>query len=365
MSFSLTEILRPDAFPRALFLTLPLVFVLAMTNLAGSAFGKKDRQPAEYGSIDISTRMISYFQGDDHDRRIFGRLKWRGGLTVRSTSPFFGGISGLVMGPQGKYLLAVTDRGSWVRAEVLYEGEALHGLRNVTIGPLRARDGRPLDRKRHQDAEGVALLRGTPLKGELLISFERNHRIGRFPVNAKGVLKPLNYLKLPSLRGVTRNKGLEALTIIRAGRYKGRVLTFAERKKNDAGHLEGWILTRRGARRLQLVRLDGFDITDLASLPSGEIIVLERRFRWSEGVQMRLRLLSLSDLRSDKPILGQTLLQVDGGFTIDNMEGVSVHKSSDGKTIITLVSDDNFSVLQRTLLLQFELMKKRPVEAGR
>ena len=124
-------------------------------------------------------------------------------------------------------------------------------------------------------------------------------------------------------------------------------------------------MTRRGARRLQLVRLDGFDITDLASLPSGEIIVLERRFRWSEGVQMRLRLLSLSDLRSDKPILGQTLLQVDGGFTIDNMEGVSVHKSSDGKTIITLVSDDNFSVLQRTLLLQFELMKKRPVEAGR
>jgi hypothetical protein len=43
---------------------------------------------------------------------------------------------------------------------------------------------------------------------------------------------------------------------------------------------------------------------------------------------------------------------------IDNMEGLSVHTGPDGESILTLVSDDNFSVLQRTLLLQFALPRK-------
>jgi len=33
-----------------------------------------------------------------------------------------------------------------------------------------------------------------------------------------------------------------------------------------------------------------------------------------------------------------------------------VHSNTAGETIITLVSDDNFSVLQRNLLLQFALV---------
>ena len=37
------------------------------------------------------------------------------------------------------------------------------------------------------------------------------------------------------------------------------------------------------------------------------------------------------------------------------MEGLSVHLE-EGRTILTLISDDNFSFLQRTLLLEFELL---------
>jgi hypothetical protein len=37
------------------------------------------------------------------------------------------------------------------------------------------------------------------------------------------------------------------------------------------------------------------------------------------------------------------------------MEGLSIHRSATGETVLTLISDDNFSVLQRTLLLQFVL----------
>ena len=36
------------------------------------------------------------------------------------------------------------------------------------------------------------------------------------------------------------------------------------------------------------------------------------------------------------------------------MEGLSVHLEN-GRTVLTLISDDNFSFLQRTILLEFEL----------
>ena len=49
------------------------------------------------------------------------------------------------------------------------------------------------------------------------------------------------------------------------------------------------------------------------------------------------------------------LIHADARFEIDNMEALSVHQSRTGETILTLMSDDNFSAVQRTLLLQFVL----------
>jgi hypothetical protein len=38
------------------------------------------------------------------------------------------------------------------------------------------------------------------------------------------------------------------------------------------------------------------------------------------------------------------------------MEGIDTHVTAGGETVLTMVSDDNFSMLQRTLLLQFTLV---------
>lgn len=40
---------------------------------------------------------------------------------------------------------------------------------------------------------------------------------------------------------------------------------------------------------------------------------------------------------------------------VDNFEGVDVRRDAKGRTMIYLVSDDNFMILQRTLLVMFEL----------
>src|SRR5262245_60752791 len=98
-----------------------------------------------------------------------------------------------------------------------------------------------------------------------------------------------------------------------------------------------------------------FDITDAALLPSGDVLLLERRFSWSSGLAVRMRRVALGEIKPGAVVDGPILFDVDLGYEIDNMEGLSVHRSAGGETVLTLISDDNFSAVQRTLLLQFTL----------
>ena len=41
--------------------------------------------------------------------------------------------------------------------------------------------------------------------------------------------------------------------------------------------------------------------------------------------------------------------------TIDNFEGIAARQMPDGSVRLYVISDDNFSIIQRTLLLQFML----------
>ena len=71
---------------------------------------------------------------------------------------------------------------------------------------------------------------------------------------------------------------------------------------------------------------------------------------------MRIRRIPLADIKPDALVDGPPIIDVDLAYQIDNMEGIAVHRNAAGETILTLISDDNFSVLQRNLLLQFALV---------
>jgi hypothetical protein len=70
---------------------------------------------------------------------------------------------------------------------------------------------------------------------------------------------------------------------------------------------------------------------------------------------VRMRRIPLGEIKPGAVVDGPVLFEVDLGYEIDNMEGLSVHRSTGGEVVLTLISDDNFSALQRTLLLQFTL----------
>ncbi len=225
------------------------------------------------------------------------------------------------------------------------------------IGPIVGKDGKVLGRDNDRDVEAVSLVSGSIGDGSVALAFERNDRLTEYAVNLQGLGAPLRNLPLPDyVARLKANRGLESLAVIAAGPRRGSRLAFSEGRLDKRGHIRGWLMRDRRIEDVFLRRIDGYDVTDLATLPSGDVIVLERRFRWSEGVKMRLRRLKASELVAGAVISGEVLFDADGSYNIDNMEGVSVSRDANGDTIITLISDDNFSFFQRTLLLQFALI---------
>lgn len=328
--------------------------------VAGAAYGddKPSTRDVRLQSITVEAQPIASFDKLDPNKSRFGKLTWRGGLVLTASSPNFGGWSGLALGPGGEDFLAVSDAGTWMSGRIQYQGEAPEALQSVRLGPLKGLSGETLRRGRDVDAEGLALLSGTPTKGTVLVAFERNHRIWRYDIGAKGLSAAQCYGPLPAAvkRGLSANSGLEALAVLKAGPYKGALVAFAERRKDEEGNHIGWIWTGDVARPFSLSNAGDYDVTDAAALPDGGLLVLERRFRMSEGVKTRLRRLGAAELKPGARLAGETLLQADMNEEIDNMEGLAVHETAAGEIAITLISDDNFNKgVQRTLLLQFTL----------
>ena len=95
------------------------------------------------------------------------------------------------MEADGKSLLAISDVGSWMTADIIYEGSAAD--RPCERAPrAAARQPRPAAREQARAGRRSAsrcsmahLQRGT-----VLIGFERLHRIGRFPVRDGEVWRP-------------------------------------------------------------------------------------------------------------------------------------------------------------------------------
>ena len=73
------------------------------------------------------------------------------------------------------------------------------------------------------------------------------------------------------------------------------------------------------------MRRNDFDITDCAILPSGDLLLLERRFTWITGVALRIRRIPLAALMPGALVDGPALFDADLGYQIDNMEGLGVH----------------------------------------
>jgi hypothetical protein len=104
-----------------------------------------------------------------------------------------------------------------------------------------------------------------------------------------------------------------------------------------------------------VARSGGYDVTDIAFLPSGEMLLLERRVSLFRGFGARIRRMAANAIYPGASVDGPVIFEADAGQQIDNIEGIAVHRAATGETVVSLISDDNFSMLQRTLFLEFTL----------
>jgi len=326
--------------PRYLF---PLLFLLLLHHVG----------PSHAVEIELLTSSVP-LNYEDISQRTVGALVYRGGLKLSSNDERFGGFSALLISDDGRRLLAASDKGIWFSAELFYDADGnLSDASAARLAPITGTDGKPLS-GRYRDAE--ALARATD--GSVLLAFEQHHRILHFhslvDLDAHALAASIpKYIPVPKeLNEFNGNAALEGLVTL----ADGNLLLLTEGLDNERVGKPGWVL-RDGtpAKRFEYNRSTQFRPTGAARLPDGDILVLERRFTLIGGVAALIKRVPQELIGFDARLEGTELVRILSPLTIDNMEGLAARRDNTGRTVIYLISDDNYSMLQRTLLLMFEL----------
>ena len=137
----------------------------------------------------------------------------------------------------------------------------------------------------------------------------------------------------------------------------GALIAISERGLDAGGNIIGFLVGGKTPGQFGVRRTENFDVSDAVLLPSGDLLLLERKFSLLGGIGIRIRRIALASLAPGAVIDGPSIFNADLGNEIDNMEGIDAHVTEEGDTVLTLVSDDNFSMIQRNLLLQFTLVE--------
>ena len=299
-------------------------------------------------TIAVTARALSSFDGSFEEGEVFGKLVWIGGLELDSPDPLFGGFSSIAFLDAQRFL-AIGDKGTALSARLVYNEGRPAGVDQVRFGFLPGLSENMPEWQR--DAEGFDL-RGD----EALVSFEGDARVMRYGLIDGEPRRVLGRLSLnKDIRSANRaNKGLEAIAVAPDGTaFAGRVLLLSEAVVD--GRIRGWILSDGATEPFSLPQSGDLLATDAAFTADGDLLVLERSFSLLGGLVIQVRRVRAEHLVAGRVEVMDTLLRATLAQSIDNMEGIAVQSMPDGGSLVTLISDDNLSVFQRTLLLQFLL----------
>jgi hypothetical protein len=311
---------------------------LLLTLLATSSMIAPRAPPAP-----ISATPVMLDPSDPGRTRI-GGLRFLGGWELNSPRGEFGGISALHA--KDGHFLALSDTGALFRFTM--RGGRISDPR---FGLLPAGPGTGTN-KSDRDTESMT----RDSAGTLWIGFERHNAIWRYSPaadRAEGHVEP------PEMKAWPWNGGPEGLARLSDGRF----VVICEEPKGAGGTHEALLfasdptLTDKLPLRFLYRAPENFWVTDAAQLPDGRLLILHRDFSVGRGVRAALAVIDPEAIRAGAVVTGQPIAIFAAPLTIDNMEALAVEQVA-GRTILWLASDDNFSPLQRTLLLKFELMEE-------
>ncbi len=326
-------------------------------------------------AIDIRVAQVP-LQMVNPMRKTIGELSFVGGFHLTSKDRRLGGLSGLDLLDDGR-LLAVSDAGEFVWIALEDDGTTPV---SASIAGMSDQVGQPVRGKTRGDAEGLAVMDGVAL-----VSFEGDHRVLAFGVgqcgaDARGVPVALKAGGLPAAMArqsinAGGNEGVEALAVA----PDWFMMAGVESKAGDASAVSVRPVEaapefdiRIGEGAPGVVGLDlvanvvgdgGFTAYSLhrstRALASEVIVLVETEFARDLGQSdLPARITNEMDQRSRvrfRPVASRKLAAMNLLLTMDNFEGVAARRMPDGRVRLYVVSDDNFSSSQRTLLMIFEV----------
>ncbi|WP_457089337.1 esterase-like activity of phytase family protein [Microvirga sp. P5_D2] len=309
------------------------------------AFAQRPQAFRDATPIVVRAEPISRLSNTDPDRSRFDSLLFRSGLDLRSETPAFGGFSGLWRSAKGQDLIALADNAQFLRARIETADGRLSGLSDAVMAPLLFNNGKALRRSRSYDTESLAVSGSA-----IFVGVERNHAVVRFGRNKAGA--PIEGIPIPvpkEMKDLPSNGGLEAIGVAPPrSPLSGALVGIAE-----GG--QGFVFTGSRQGTFEVARSGGYDVTDLAFMDTGDMLLLERRFTLLGGFGCRLRRVAGSTVKVGARLEGEVIYESEPSHQVDNMEGLAVHREGT-ETVISLISDNNFNTrLQRTLLLEFAL----------
>mgnify|MGYP006275151541 CR=1 FL=1 len=258
-----------------------------------------------------------------------------------------GGWSGIDVDAGGRRALLLNDRGRYLAATLLREGDRLAGLAGT-------RDAATLGMGDEvADSEGLDAF-GPATGGEIVVSFEGFARLRRFPLEDPGA--PWGWIRdLPPDVAPRRNRGLEAV----ARDATGRAYTLAERPSAGTGafdlmrlapdphwHVAEWEVAAR------LAADPGWWAVGADFGPDGGFHLLERRFLGA-GFSSRIRRFQPGGFGAG--LRRGEVVWSPPPFRFGNLEGLALWRDADGATRAIMVSDDNGWPVMRGELIEILL----------
>lgn len=326
-----------------------LLFVAAFAVVACDRSSADPPIAEQWRGVEVGAEPIAF------ESMTVGRLRYRGGIELSSQRPVFGGLSGMEVLEDGR-LIAISDNGDWFEAQlVLNDAGDLVGARDWRTAMMRDEEGEPFPNKRSGDSEDLAQL----TDGRFAVSFEQTQSIRIYDLNRDGPFGPaIRGPALAETRSLPNNSGLEALT----STGDGELIIGAEGGPEATtpiwrARLDAQSPVEPNAR---YPISDGYSLTSLDRLPDGTYVALERFFAPVIGPRARIKHFTF-DANGTVADL-EELARLAPPLPLDNFEAISAVRMPDGATRLYIVSDDNFSRRQRTLLLAFDVIETEETE---
>ncbi|MDQ2090968.1 esterase-like activity of phytase family protein [Marimonas arenosa] len=270
-----------------------------------------------------------------------GEATYLGSYSWHLDDPVFGGLSGLEISSDGTGFTAISDRGFRIDGRLARQAGQLTGVDMQPISPLRTPANKPVS-GRQTDAEGLAIGPG----GVSFVAFEGLHRVWAYPTPQGRATRLPRHADFQHLQ---YNAALEALAID----HRGWLYTLPERSGKMTRPFPLYRY-RDGQwdKELSVPRRGYFLPVGADFGPDGRLYLLERDFL-GFGFRSRVRSFAITA----NAIADEREILVTGTGRHDNLEGIAVWRDAEGRIRLTMISDDNFRVFQRTEFVEYALAK--------